>query len=528
MEMFNEGKISLRDLTDDQGKVRTLRDLMKPLSASDGLPYAMARKPVIAEVYDSFRRNILKESGVSLDDVRPTGKLPPPVITRPDSRPDIEKTPITLEREHIEKTKVTGFSEKYLSSEGINETQLLTNDFEMVFKPVSGEAPIPRIGIPQGTYYRREVASSIIDEELGLGLVPTTGIKTIVDKKLTSSLKDIQNNLKLKIKDQERLRKRKKLANSKNGQQKLFDAGAIPENTKKALADYKRELADELRIDALIIKELREEAKKAKNPNIGSAQKFMPDFDEVRDNPPSPENNWLEKIDRNKLEGMNLFDYIIYSTDRHAGNWMVKTKSSIVDIDSNLALDKKQLKKVWDYDDWMGQKHEYLENGIDPYDRIYDKVPGLKGKTIFGGDYDEYLSEQGLKRNFEDVDIILIDNGLSLPSIPSNQLVRDPNIVRMFKEKEISPYWMNKLENFAKRKKQIRSRLEPLELDIDSDGQGRAIDLMFDRVEELIKAKKHIDTSKIDIGELHQFDWEPTETSIFYSDDFQGSHVGLG
>jgi hypothetical protein len=84
-ELFNEGKISLRDLTDDQGKVRTIRELMHPLKSSpDGLPYAIARKPVLANVYDSFRRNILQEPGVSLSAVRPDvfSKYLPPELSK--------------------------------------------------------------------------------------------------------------------------------------------------------------------------------------------------------------------------------------------------------------------------------------------------------------------------------------------------------------------------------------------------------------------------------------------------------------
>ena len=52
---------------------------------------------------------------------------------------------------------------------------------------------------------------------------------------------------------------------------------------------------------------------------------------------------------------------------------------------------------------------------------------------------------------------------------------------------------MNKLEDFLSRESQIRSRLDPLELDLDSLGQGRTLDLMFDRVRELVQHKTHFD-----------------------------------
>ena len=520
-ELFNEGKISLRDLTDDQGKVRTLRELMQPLSASDGLPYAIARKPVLADVYDSFRRNILQEPGVSLSAVRPTGKLPPPVVTRPSAPPVIKKSPTSLEREHIEKTEIKGFGTGHMA-QGINETQMLTNDFDIVFKPMSGETPNLRPGIPKGTYYRREVAASIIDEELGLGLVPTTGIKNIVDsskKELLTTNKLILDGL---IADEKRLNKRIKLAYSKDGKQQLWDLGAIEEAfeethlfgfdydktlkvTKSNLDElseiYRKYKLQELNGVRFGITEIEKKIVKLEMPNIGSAQKFVHDYDIVKENPSLPGTNadWLSVVDQQKLEGMNLFDYIIFNTDRHGGNWMVKSKYKYRDFNNNnVELTKAQRKKILSSSEWQDQRQEWLDNGIDPIDRLYEKVPGWKGDTMFGGDYDEYLTQQGIAMEMFDVDIRLIDNGLSLPQIDvPGTLVKDSQVTKIFHDKAISPYWMNKLEDFLSRETQIRSRLDPLELDLDSLGRGKTLDLMFDRVRELVQHKTHFDHRKL-------------------------------
>ena len=520
MEMFNEGKISLRDLTDDQGRVKTLRELMQPLSAPDGLPYAIARKPVIAEVYDSFRRNILQEPGVSLESVRPKGGLPAPVVTRPDIPPVITKSPTSLERDHIEKTKVSGFGTGYMA-EGINETQMLTNDFDIVFKPMSGESPNLRIGIPQGTYYRREVAASVIDEELGLGLVPTTGIKNIVDPTKQTRILKLNDRLNGLIQDQSRLERRIKLAYSKNGKQSLWDSGAIEDmfdeshlfafdwdknikivesNLDELSEIYRKYKLQEAQGIRFGISELEKQIKKLELPNIGSAQKFIHGYDIVKDNPSMSGTNqdWLSVANQQQLEGMNLFDYIIFNTDRHNGNWMVKTKQTYFDSKNNVELTPSQRKKLLSIDDWNDQKREWIEDGIDPIDRLYDKVDGWKGKTMFGGDYDEYLTEQGIKMQMSDVDIALIDNGLSLPQIDVSMgdLVRDNQVKAIFQDKAISPYWMNKLEDFLSRESQIRSRLDPLELDLDSLGQGKTLDLMFDRVRQLVQKKTHFDPKR--------------------------------
>ena len=177
---------------------------------------------------------------------------------------------------------------------------------------------------------------------------------------------------------------------------------------------------------------------------------------------------------------------------------MVKTKQTYFDSKNNVELTPSQRKKLLSIDDWNNQKREWIEDGIDPIDRLYDKVDGWKGKTMFGGDYDEYLTEQGIRMQMSDVEIALIDNGLSLPQIdtPGN-LVRDNQVKAIFQDKAISPYWMNKLEDFLSRESQIRSRLDPLELDLDSLGQGRTVDLMFDRVRELVQHKTHFDHRRI-------------------------------
>ena len=49
-------------------------------------------------------------------------------------------------------------------------------DGDGVYKPKKGEVSL-RDTIPKGTYYKREVAASVLDKEMGLGLVPETLVK---------------------------------------------------------------------------------------------------------------------------------------------------------------------------------------------------------------------------------------------------------------------------------------------------------------------------------------------------------------
>lgn len=59
---------------------------------------------------------------------------------------------------------------------GINESKVLKNDISGVYKPKSGEEASSslRRGYKKGMQYKREVMASVVDEELGMGLVPPT------------------------------------------------------------------------------------------------------------------------------------------------------------------------------------------------------------------------------------------------------------------------------------------------------------------------------------------------------------------
>lgn len=84
--------------------------------------------------------------------------------------------PTEQARQQIKKARFS--NEEYLGS-GINETYLLTGDdgFAVVFKPRDGENQRYQIpGIEPYTLCFREKAASLVDELLGLGLVPPTEI----------------------------------------------------------------------------------------------------------------------------------------------------------------------------------------------------------------------------------------------------------------------------------------------------------------------------------------------------------------
>jgi SPP1 gp7 family putative phage head morphogenesis protein len=85
-----------------------------------------------------------------------------------------QPSPAEQEREAI---RTADYTREQPLGGGVNSTVILTNGRKVVFKSQAGQYAAPlRKGIEQGTQYRREVAASIVDERLGLGLVPPTAL----------------------------------------------------------------------------------------------------------------------------------------------------------------------------------------------------------------------------------------------------------------------------------------------------------------------------------------------------------------
>lgn len=61
---------------------------------------------------------------------------------------------------------------------GVNETEIVENDFKGVFKPADGEEAF-RNGVPKGEAYKREVAAYKIDKHLDTGVCPVTVERTV-------------------------------------------------------------------------------------------------------------------------------------------------------------------------------------------------------------------------------------------------------------------------------------------------------------------------------------------------------------
>jgi hypothetical protein len=84
----------------------------------------------------------------------------------------------TVANERAAIQEATYRSEKVLGG-GVNQTVVLTNGRKVVFKPSTGEHQGQlRRGVQPGTQYLREAAASVLDEQLGLGLVPATTLLT--------------------------------------------------------------------------------------------------------------------------------------------------------------------------------------------------------------------------------------------------------------------------------------------------------------------------------------------------------------
>lgn len=151
--------------------------------------------------------------------------------------------------------------------EGVNSTAILSleDGTKGVFKDTLGEQPSLRTFVPVGTYYKREIAASLVAHTLGFGdLVPITVPRKVSD------------NLKAYIKD-------------------LDTGDAVPVNRPRGAAEA-----------------------------FGSIQSFVENSTPAYKYAATQQNSDAQYGSDENLARAALFDYIILNSDRHSGNWMVK------------------------------------------------------------------------------------------------------------------------------------------------------------------------------------------------------------
>jgi hypothetical protein len=94
---------------------------------------------------------------------------------RPDSKAKKMAASAVLVSTMRDEIRSARYSSSVTLGGGVNESVVLTNGKRVVFKPADGESPMRlRFGIDPGTQFKREKAASIVDEILGIGLVPPT------------------------------------------------------------------------------------------------------------------------------------------------------------------------------------------------------------------------------------------------------------------------------------------------------------------------------------------------------------------
>lgn len=102
-----------------------------------------------------------------------------------DSLPqfDMDQFPRNVGPEEInlEKGNVISVTPLAKSEAGRNSSLFVTLDNQMsgIFKPVSGEVELRKPGVVPGSYFKRERAAYLIDQDLGFNLVPPTVIRSI-------------------------------------------------------------------------------------------------------------------------------------------------------------------------------------------------------------------------------------------------------------------------------------------------------------------------------------------------------------
>lgn len=147
------------------------------------LPAAELQKryePEVWRVFEAWAREVALPDGRTVWQWMEPGapaSSPSPRASRPAIASIAEAATAAAAR-----TAIAGavYSKRTPLGGGVNASEILETEAgeRVVFKPAAGEKAGLRPDVPAGTYYKREVAASIVDEILGTGLVPPTAIVT--------------------------------------------------------------------------------------------------------------------------------------------------------------------------------------------------------------------------------------------------------------------------------------------------------------------------------------------------------------
>ncbi len=376
------------------------------------------------------------------------------------------------DRTSMEKSKVK--KESDIKAGGVNDSVILENGVKGVFKSHEAEYGMPkakkaysvgnqlRDGIKIGNQYKREVAFSILDEEMGLGLVPTT-----VMRKHKGKIGSFQ-------------RWKDGYMSSSDMQYYLSDRGHT--NWRKLV-----------------------------KPRHAEGWYLL---DSIGQNTDRHQGNWMAKPVKIKKKEKTFPKREAKKEFEKARNEVARLDSDIRSIEQeikykkeSLANFKKQQKtfeKELKQPDWTADERQMMEHDlrykirqvksqteslkksqVDHAKLKGKRIEAIENKEMARNKWDTAPSSKMVEVDTFEVRIALIDNGLTLPTGHGSPSNGTP--LTEFAGKKVSTYWMGKLKTMKQNEQFIRTRMKQ-----ESGMSDIAIDVFFTRLDRVLDTGVHL------------------------------------
>jgi hypothetical protein len=387
------------------------------------------------------------------------------------------------DRTSMEQSKIKHESD--VKRSGVNDSKILENGVKGIFKTHEKEYGMPkgragkvgvqlRGGIKIGSQYKREVAFSILDEEMGLGLVPTT-----VMRKHKGKIGSFQ-------------RFKEKYMNSDDMMTFLYNNGAegnwskyvkprhaegwylldsIGQNVDRHGGNWMAKPVPVTKKQKVYVKrEAKKEFEKAKN-KVAMLDSHLQTYERLV----AKDNKYIDEgtVKLNKLKQQKKSGDLVVKGEGYTEQRLGKTIDIDIAIDrakSNLiGFKQNKSRHVEEVKNYKTKKIEAVKN-IEKAEQKWKSAPSTKMMDV---------------ETFE-VRIALIDNGLTLPTGHGYSGNGTP-LSSQFKGKKVSPYWMKKLQTMKSNEELIRSRMK------QESGLGdHAINVFFTRLDRVLATGNHL------------------------------------
>jgi len=365
------------------------------------------------------------------------------------------------DRKDLEGSKIKKESALNATSH-VNEAWLLENGVKGVFKAHETEYGMPkgrkgkvgrqlRDGVKTGNQYKREVAMSIIDEEMGLGLVPTT-----VMRKHKGKIGSFQK-FKNKYTDVDKM------------ERDLYNLGH--KGTWKTLVSDRSKEGWYL-------------------------------LDSIAQQSDRHDGNWMARIVKKqgkvktypKREAKKEFEKLKNEVAMH--------ESQIRTYDDSIKHKKREIKEAqaksktlevgehdWRYNE---RRIDSLKGSLRASEKSLNiaksqRIEAVENRELAEQKWITAPSSKMIAKDILTVRVALIDNGLALPQ-GHGPTGNGTKLSYEFKGKKVSTYWMSKLRKMKGNEDQVRMRMKQ-----ESGLSNIAIDTFFRRLDRVLDTGVHLD-----------------------------------